>query len=179
MRELKHGSFLQKQFPILEKKIQGITNDEIILLIQNYVKSYYFALWNALTRKEKFAVYDMSNDGFINTKNIPIINSLLKKGMFIIENNRIDIMNQSFKNFVLSVLSGEEMKMMNSEVRKKGKWGNIKTIIILIILALVILIGFGKPDFFKSMNKILIALAGIMTVIPTLTRAFTLTQKIK
>ncbi|MDC9721289.1 MAG: hypothetical protein PSN34_00765 [Urechidicola sp.] len=179
MRELKHGSFLQKQFPILEKKIQGITNDEIILLIQNYVKSYYFALWNALTRKEKFAVYDMSNDGFINTKNIPIINSLLKKGMFIIENNRIDIMNQSFKNFVLSVLPGEEMKLMNSEVRKKGKWSNIKTVIILIILALVVLIGFGKPDFFKSMNKILIAIAGIMTVIPTLTKAFTLTQKIK
>ncbi len=179
MRELKHGSFLQKQFLILEQKVQGISNDEIVLLIQDYVKSYYFALWNALTRKEKFAVYDMSNDGFINTKNIPIINSLLKKGLFIIENNRIDIMNQSFKNFVLSVLSGEEMKMMNSEVRKKGKWNNIKTAIILIIVALVILIGFGKPDFFKSMNKILIAIAGVMTVIPTLTRAFTLTQKIK
>lgn len=179
MRELKHGSFLQKQFHILENKVQGITDDEIVLLIQDYVKSYYFALWNALTRKEKFAVYDMANDGFINTKNIPVINSLLKKGLFIIENNRIDIMNQSFKNFVLSVLSGEEMKVMNSEVRKKGKWGNIKTAIILVIFALIILIGFGKPDFFKSMNKIFIAIAGIITVLPTLTKAFTLTQKIK
>lgn len=55
--------------------------DDIILEIQLHAKSYYFELWNALTKKEKFAVYDIAKDGFINTKNRPFIHSLLKKGL--------------------------------------------------------------------------------------------------
>lgn len=179
MQELEHGSFLHHQYPILKYRVDNLNQEEIVLLVQDYVKSYYYALWNALTKREKFAVFDMSKDGFINAKNVSVINTLLKKGLFVLKDNKIDLMNQSFKNFVLSVLTSEELEQMNTEVRKKGKWGNIRIILILIILSMLILIGFGRPDFFKNMNKILIALAGIMTVLPTITKVFSFTQKIK
>ncbi len=178
--ELKQSSFLHKIAPIMLKKVKGNFEHEVIILeIQNYSKSYYYALWNALTEKEKYAIFDMAKDDFINTKNKQVLNILLKKGLLVYENNRLNLMNESFKNFILSVLTSTEIKKMDSEVRNKGKWVNIKLAIILVIISLIILIGFGKPDFFKNMNAIMIALAGVMTVVPTLSRAFTLTQKIK
>lgn len=68
---------------------------------------------------------------------------------------------------------------MDTEVKKKGKWVNLRLMIILVIVGLIILIGFGKPGFFKNINAILIAVAGVATVVPSLARGFSLAQKIK
>ncbi len=181
-KELQFGSFLKKLSSIFEYKIDQINkmkDDEIILDIQQHAKSYYYALWNALTNKEKFAVYDIAKDGFINTKNRPIINTLLKKGLLCFNDNKLQLINKSFANFVLSVLTKEDLLKMDLEVKKKGKWVNIKLIFLLVIISLIILIGFGKPGFFKNINTIMIAIAGVASIIPSLTRGFTFAQKIK
>ena len=112
-------------------------HDDIILDIQLHAKSYYFALWNALTNKEKSIVYDIARDGFINTKNRPSIHSLLKKWLLSYHDNKLQLMNESFANFVLTVLTKEDIVKMDMEVKKKGKWVNIRLEIILILVALL------------------------------------------
>jgi len=176
-KEMQHGKYLRKIYRLMEKGKKE-EKEDIILEIQQYANSYYFGLWNALTSKEKFAVYDLAKDGFINTGNKQVINTLLKKGLIHFD-DRLKLMNRSFSNFVLSVVKEGEAVEMNKEVRKKGKWVNIKLVIILILIALITLIAFGEPDFFKNINSIVIAFAGVATVIPTLSRMYTMSSKIK
>lgn len=182
LRELEYGTFLRKLNTIIDQKstmVKHMEHDDIILYIQQLAKSYYFAIWNALTNKEKLAVYDIANDGFINTTNRSVINSLLKKGLLTYTNNKLRLINKSFANFTLTVLTKEDLKKMDLEVKKKGKWVNIRLIIIIVIVSLIILIGFGKPGFFKNINAIMLAIAGVASFIPSLTRGFSLAQKIK
>ena len=196
IEELKHGNSLLNICPIIIEKIiawkkleetngdhhkvkkKEEIKEDIILEIQQYAKSYYYALWNSLTKKEKYAVYDVAKDGFMNTLNKPVIHSLLRKGVLRFD-DKLRLMNESFTNFVLSVVTVRETIQMDKEVSKKGKWVNIRLSIVLVLIALIALIGFGKPGFFENMNIIIIAITGVLSILPRLTSAFALTQKIK
>jgi hypothetical protein len=174
--ELKYGAQLQRLCKSLEKNIKNDSDyEEVILEIQQYAASYYFSIWNSLDQREKHAVYDMAKDRFMNTKNKPVIHSLLKKGL-IFYDPHLRLMNESFTNFVLSVVDKNEALKMDREVRKKGKWSSMRIVIALILLALVALILFGQPDFFKNANTILIAITGVLGFLPTLTRVQTITK---
>lgn len=176
--EMQHGSYLRNMFAIIKKNSSKEKDETVILDIQQRANSCYFGLWNALTRREKFAVYDLADDEFINTGNTSVINTLLKKGIFKFD-TKLKLMNKSFANFVLTIVKDGEVVEMDREVRKKGKWANIKLVIILVLIALVSLIGFGQPDFFSNINAISIVLVGVASVIPSVSRVFTLTRKIK
>jgi len=180
--ELKHGTFLPELADYMNKKIKqndNLDDDDIILEIQQLAKSYYYSLWNALTVAEHIAVHDIAKDGFVNIKNKPVIDALLKKKLLCYNKDKLELMNKSFTNFVLSGLSRQDIRSMDRVVMKKGKWVNIRLAIVLVILALIVLIGIGKPGFFKNIKTVMIALAGAASVIPTVTRVFSFAQFMK
>lgn len=176
-KEMQHGKYLQHIHNLIPKE-NIYDKEDKILEIQQYANSYYYALWNALTRREKFAVYDMADDEFINTGNIQIVKTLLNKGIIVFD-NKLKLMNKSFANFVLTIVKDGEVIEMNKEVRKKGKWANIKLVIILVLVALITLIGFGQPDFFKNVNAIAIAIVGVASILPSLSGLMAFSKKIK
>lgn len=180
--ELCHGTYLRHLLPVIHSKNELLTlkADEaeiLILEIEELAQPYYMALWNTLTKEERFVVYDVAKDGFVNVKNKQAILSLLKKGVLINKRN-IQLFNESFRNFVL-VTNKEEALVMEKEMKKKGKWANIRTILILITISLIALIGFGQPGFFKNINSIVLALTGIASLLPTFNNLFSFSQKFK
>lgn len=182
-KEMKYGKKLQKMYGLLNKDLSvkgscDLKEDDVVIKIQQSANSYYFGLWNVLTRREQLGIYDLAKDGFINSSNKQVINTLLKKGLIRFE-NQIVMMNKSFSNFVLCNVKNKKVDEMDKEVNEKGKWVNIKLVIILVLIALISLIGFGQPDFFKNINAIVIALVGAASVLPALSNLFTFTRKLK
>ncbi len=178
--ELRYGGYLQNTNKIIKSSVLVDKDDQesIVLEIQEFAQSYYFALWNSLIREEKYAVYDLAKDTFINAKNEHVIVSLQKKGIFVYHENGMKFMNLSFANFVLEVVNAEDTLAMEKDVKKKGKWSTVKEVIVLVIISLMILVGFGQPDFFDNINSIVLALTGIIGVLPTISNLFSFGKKL-
>lgn len=178
--ELSYGTYLPFLANVLNKKRKflkdGITAENLILEIQQLAQPYYTALWNTLTIEERFVIYDMAKNDFVNVKNKSTIIGLLKKGMVNYDNG-LRLFNSSFRNFVLQA-NKEEALAMEKVVKQKGSWSKMRNILILVILGLVVLMGFGQPDFFQNINSVILIITGIVSFLPTINGMLSLNQKV-
>lgn len=176
--ELNKGSFLPNLLPGIKdyfvklKKATGgdetkIDKEDIILRIQLLAESYYLGLWNTLSKQEKYIIYDLAKDRFVNVNNKNGIRSLLEKGLLVYE-NELRIMNESFTNFVLSIIKKEEALKMEKEVRDKGTWSTISSVLGLAVLGILIFLFLGNPDFFQDFNALISVVIAIAGIIPRL-----------
>lgn len=174
--ELNKGSFLPNLLPAIKdyyiklKRNAGgneelIDKEDIILRIQLLAESYYLSLWDSLTRKEKYIIYDLAKDRFVNVNNKHGIRSLLEKGLIVYE-NELRIMNESFTNFVLSIIKKTEALKMEKEARAKGNWSTISSVLGLMLLGILAFFFLGNPDFFSDFNALLGMIAAVIGVLP-------------
>lgn len=176
--ELNKGSFLPNLLPGIKdyfvklKKNAGgdeskIDKEDIILRIQLLAESYYLGLWNTLSKEEKYIIYDLAKDRFVNVNNKNGIRSLLEKGLLIYD-NELRIMNESFTNFVLSIIKKEEALKMEKEVRDKGTWSTISSVLILAVIGVFAFLFLGNPDFFQDFNALISVFIAIIGMVPRL-----------
>jgi len=126
---------------------------------------YYTDIWNALPRREKYILYDLAKDGFMNIKNSNSLFSLMKKGL-IVWHDTPQVFNLSFRNFIIAV--GQKDIELSKEKRQEGQqnWGTTKIIILIIIVAIIIFIIIGNPGIVKELETFYGALAGLGALIP-------------
>lgn len=176
--ELNKGSFLPNLLPgikdyfvKLKKNVGGVESkidkEDIILRIQLLAESYYLGLWNTLSKEEQYIIYDLAKDRFVNTNNKNGIRSLLEKGLLIYD-NELSIMNESFTNFVLSTIKKEEALKMEKEVREKGAWSTISSVLVLAVLGVFAFLFLGNPDFFQDFNALISVFVAIIGMVPRL-----------
>lgn len=176
--ELNKGSFLPNLLPGIKDyfvKLKAnaggeeskIDKEDIILRIQLLAESYYLGLWNTLSKEEKYIIYDLAKDRFVNINNKNGIRSLLEKGLLVYE-NELRIMNESFTNFVLSIIKKGEALTMEKEVRDKGTWSTVSAVLGLTLLGILAFLFLGNPDFFQDFNAMISVLIAIASVVPRL-----------
>ena len=122
---------------------------------------YYFSVWNSLSKAERYIVYDIAKDRFVNTVNTNAIVSLLNKGILIYDHS-LRLMNESFTNFVLTKVSSDEALEMEMESRKKGTWSTAFGVIILLVISLVIFLSIGQQNFLNDINAFLTSIAALI-----------------
>lgn len=180
-QELGFGTYLPNLAPLVQNKkdyLKSVGGSEnVVLEIQHLAQPYYSALWNTLTSEERFVMYDLAKDDFVNVKNKNTILTLLKKGLLKYD-NKLRLFNESFRNFVLMSNKAEALAM-EKVVKQKGSWSNIRTVLALVIVSLIALMGFGQPNFLKNINSIVIVTTGVITFLPTLKSMFSFTQRMK
>ncbi|PIB35249.1 hypothetical protein BFP72_07490 [Reichenbachiella sp. 5M10] len=162
--ELNNGMFLQrlKKHYVLHQN-KGVINEDYTLNIQEYASSYYFSIWNSLSREERFIVYDIARDKFVNTNNTDGIIDLLHKGILQYDHS-LRLMNESFTNFILSQVNSNESLERELESRKKGKWGTASAVIALLILSLIIFLSYGKISAMNDISTLLGSLGAVITL---------------
>ncbi|MDH5608511.1 MAG: hypothetical protein OEY56_03445 [Cyclobacteriaceae bacterium] len=139
-------------------------HDSLILHIQAVAKGYYQALWKCCTPEERFVVYDLAKNLCVNHKNIEVINALLAKGMFVQKEatGRLVLMNMSFRNFVLSISSQEEILLQLGSKTTKS-WQAYKSALLIIILALAAFLFISEKETY---HLILATLTSILGGVP-------------
>ncbi|MGD1889480.1 MAG: cache domain-containing protein [Cyclobacteriaceae bacterium] len=140
--------------------------EEVLLKIQSMAQPFYFSLWNTCSKEEKYILYDLADDGFVNTKNKPVIMALMEKGLIFYDES-FHIMNESFRNFILANIKPAEALKMEREARNNGRWSVYSTVILLLVVSLIFFVLFAHESI---VNQFVALLAGITAAVPYLLR---------
>lgn len=166
-RELGALSFLRKMKAPLLKDLKNrpqkhaYTNDELIIKIQSLAAFYYYSIWRTCTAEEKYLLYDMAQDGLLNTRNIRVINSLLNKGL-IYHDGILKLINFSFRNFILSTVLTQEALEIEKTARQDSTWKKLRTPFILILAALAIFLFYTQRHILDNLTTLLTAVGTVV-----------------
>jgi len=126
-----------------EKKGIPITEEKIILKIQELAQHYYSKLLDTCTSEEKYILYDMAQDMLVNTNNEEAITILLKKGLLMYNSEEgFKLMNESFKNFILTSIDPGYLRHYGRTLFPR--WKSYKAPLLLIALGLAVFLAFQE-----------------------------------
>ncbi|HSI71194.1 MAG TPA: hypothetical protein VK941_13245, partial [Gillisia sp.] len=172
-QELGYSNFLPTLAPVIFAKSKSLDPEShlnyqrMIMHIQNLSYGYYTDIWNSMPSRERYMIYDLAKDGFLNIKNGNSLFTLMKKGL-IIWRDRPVIFNNSFRNFIISSVSSKEALHLEIKNRGQGSWGTIRIVIYLVIFTIIVFILLGEPDLIKDFETLIGALGGIGVLIPVI-----------
>ena len=138
--------------------------EDYIRTVQETSYTYYYSIGNSLTKEERYIVYDIAHDQFVNTNNVDGIIDLLHKGLLVYDHS-LRLMNESFTNFVLTKVSSDEALERELESAKKKDWSTASAVLLLVIISLIVFISFGKINILEDVNALLGSLAAILTLL--------------
>lgn len=172
--ELNNGLYLLQQANLLKrytgkdsplyKASKDLLPDDKIIKIDQASNTHYSSIWNSLSKEEKYLVFDIAKNKFVNTGNTNGVFSLLNKGVFIYDYSMRPF-NESFSNFVLSRINNDEVMEKEVEIRKKGAWNTTFTILLLIVVSLVIFLSVGQQSYLNDLNSLFTALGALIGII--------------
>jgi hypothetical protein len=163
-RELKACYYLRT----LEKRKYithgGHDEEDFILRVEETAEPYYHAVWNSLSKIEKYFLFDLAKDGFVNLKNQKLIRGLMQKGVIEMKDS-LRLMNQSFNNFILNVFKEDEELDMEKEVSRNGTWHSIRLVLVMVLVGIVVFVALAQKELFDNMNTFLLALSGALALL--------------
>lgn len=171
--ECRYGAFLNNLEKDLKKYASAnpVSNDEIILKIQTLATFYYFSLWKSCTPDEKYLLYDLAQDGLVNTRNVKVIASLVNKGL-VLSLGTLTLFNRSFRNFILSTVNPEEALALEASVKKSSTWGVIRVPLLLTLLALGLFIFYTQRQVFNNALAVMATMAAALPMVLKLLSSF-------
>lgn len=164
--ELHHGAYLPSLREFFSRDdYQGDSLEEdVVLKVEELADTYYHSLWNSFSDAEKFLLYDLAKDRFVNMRNLKLIRILMQKGVIVREDS-LRIMNKSFNNFILSVVRQDEEMFMEQELRKRGTWDTVRLVLIISLLGLVGFIAMAQQEWMQNFNALITALGGVVALL--------------
>ncbi|WP_137403765.1 PDC sensor domain-containing protein [Echinicola rosea] len=176
--EFEHGKYLNQLF-FNRRLYKGCDNEEdVILHVQETSYTYYYSIWNNLSKEERYIVYDIARDKFVNTNNVDGIIDLLHKGILVFDHS-LRLMNESFGNFVLSKVSSDEALARELESKQKGTWNITFAVLILVVIGLLVFISFGRIHVLSEINTIIASAGAAMTLLVRLGGLFAISKVVK
>jgi hypothetical protein len=141
----------------------------VVKKISGMAEKYYQNLLETCSSEEKFVLMDLAFDKIANFRNRPVIIKLLRRGILVYGKDSIILMNDSFRDFLITHYSINDKKEY-----KKGmdvgpsNWTGVKFAIILLIVALFVFIFISNQDFLNNLNKLFITLGASIAGISSL-----------
>ncbi|GEM_PF-4649459 len=143
----------------------SIDDERMVLHTQHLAHGFYNDIWNSLARRERYLLYDLAMDGFMNTKNSDSLFSLMKKGI-VVWKDKPAVFNNSFRNFIISSASKSEALDLERKNRQTGAWSFARIVIYMVIIALVGLLVLGEPGLIQDFKAFVGAIASIGAILP-------------
>jgi hypothetical protein len=165
--ELKRGKNSQE---LTEQEDQEISQ-KLILLIQELAHPYYFKLLKSCSRREKALLYDIAQNRLINPTNKEVISGLLKKGLLKYDGT-IEVMNRSFRNYILVAIDSDDAKQLSGGLSVRGRWKSYRAPLYLFILGIAIFLAF-QEDLMSDINALVASLIGGVGILTKFSGIFT------
>lgn len=177
--ECRHTKVLAKLKPDLNRYFEELNphmdreqlTSDIVLKIQSTVEQYYFILWSSLTLEEKLIVYDLAQDGLVNTINKHAIFILINKGVFKYEYGQLRLFNKSFRNFVLTSIGPMEVAKLEMSIKSGNSWKRYRNPVLILVVGLLFFVLYSDQQRFNDV--IIPYLTTILALIPVVMRLYT------
>lgn len=138
-------------------------------IISDNARRYYHSLWNTFPQSEKFTLYYLVKDGFVNAKN-PDISRLLKRNI-ITREPELRVMNTTFQKFILASSSLEDVVAWKKEAR--SNWNTMKGPFTGILIGIALFMFMTQRELFNSTIAIF---SGFAAALPAIFKLFGLFQ---
>jgi len=152
-----------------EEEYSDILNDNqrrkregLVLFNQYHLAPLYDKLWKDCTDEEKYLLYDMSRDGFMNSKKVNVIQQLLYKGLLTNKDETLRIMSVSFRNFILDKKNTPELSTLGQKFHIQGTWGKLRTPVLVIITAIGAFIFITQQNLLQRMTALIPTLSAVL-----------------
>ena len=160
--------FSHKSPEELEKYIKKM-HEKLILQVQRLANTYYHSIWNNCSNIEKLLIFDLAEDGLLNSTDTQPLKNLYHKGIMNFDKaGRPSLFNESFRNFVLESSRIEEAKILEKEYKKRGEWDTYRIVLITIIISLLMFFVLANRQFLDQFNTMF---SIVISVIPALFKA--------
>ena len=155
----------------LNEEVKEQLTDSIIFKLQLTSQYFYTDIWQSLTHEEKFLLYDLAEDGFVNSFDDFNLSMLMCKGLIINNDGALILFNRGFRNFILTAIGEKEMERIKEQVKDNGKWGNLK---MPLNLAIVAILAFLFASQQESYSKVITYITAFSAGIPAVLKIFSL-----
>lgn len=177
--ELNSCYYLQNLALKNDLKLDHKSEEDFIMNVEEVAEPYYNALWNSFSPEEKLLLFDLAHDGFVNLKNQRGLRILMQKGVIVVRNDALCIMNQSFTNYILSVYRVDEEKEVNKKIQALGSWQQIQVVLVIVMIAIVVFIAVAQKELFNNLNAFVMAVTGALTLLSRFGGMFGVGSKVK
>ncbi|MGY2134414.1 cache domain-containing protein [Hymenobacter sp. HD11105] len=147
-----------------------LTEDEIVLSIQQRAQFQFHRLWEMLTPPEHFLLYDLARDGLVNASDTILIDTLLQKGLLVYD-TKLRLVSESFRNYLLTGLTRAQAVRIEEETaqeaRMSGAWASRSLPLFVLLSAAACFIFVTQRS---ALNETQAFLAAIGAIVPLLAR---------
>jgi len=180
--ELEKDVFLASLKPLVLKYYannKSADEEDVIIYIQNLASNYYEKIWNSCTIEEKILLYDLAEDSLVNIKNndayVPLRN-LQEKGI-VICNDKFTVMNESFRNYILTNVATADLEDTEIMKQRKTAWNSFRIPLILVALGIIIFLFATQQAMISNLYTLLIAVGTIAGVFIRISGVFSSKSK--
>ena len=128
----------------------------------------YSSLWDSLSTREKFILFDFAQDGFANYKAGKDLQALTKKGLLFFDDLRIRVMTLSFQEYVLQQKDDKELMVFLADTGKRDTWKKIRTPLFIILTAFGIFIFVTQDAIYQKITGLLTSLTSLLPLLSNL-----------
>ena len=140
------------------------------MLTQAALAETYQSIWEQLSPREQFVLYDFAMDKLANYKTGYPLFSLIEKGILCVgKDGQLDFMTRSFHNFVLNQSDNKEVLVQLKKAREQGSWQSVRTPLFLILAAAGLFVFFTQEEAYQKITGLFASVSGL---VPLLSRFF-------
>ena len=161
----------QRQISLQQEETRGQITDSLIFKLQLTSQYFYTGIWQSLTREEKFILYDLAEDGLVNSYDDFNLSILICKGLIIRHDGVLTLFNKSFRNFILTAIGEKEISRIKDQVKDNGNWGNLKTPINIAILAILAFLFASQQEAY---SRVITYITAFGAAIPSIFKIFSM-----
>jgi hypothetical protein len=151
-----------------EKKLPPKCLDENILAIGKLMIVTYSKIWEDLSAREKFILYDFALDGFANYKTGIFLHCLLKKNILHFEDHNLSMMTLSFREFVLENKADSGVSTFMQKAVKEDPWKNFKMPLMLILAAIGLFVFITQDAAYQKITGLLTSISSLLPFLSNL-----------
>ncbi len=124
---------------------------------------HYHALWEACSLTEQQALFHVAEEGYLHAQN-PELSTLCHRGLLRM-NPDIQVMNRSFRLFVLERANTQRLKEWENQTQQET-WTSLKGPFLLIFGVIVIFLYSTQPEFKNSFITLISLLPVLLPTLP-------------
>ncbi|HEX8127783.1 MAG TPA: hypothetical protein VF527_01550 [Pyrinomonadaceae bacterium] len=132
----------------------NLTSEQLVRLLVEQADAYYKAMWATCTADQKLTLYYLAQDNLVSAKNVEV-RRLMRRGL-IVRDPDVRLMNESFRQFVLSTVVPDEI---GAGVRTGSSWSKLRLPLLLILVCIALFLLVTHPEMYSSSMAIITALA--------------------
>ena len=125
----------------------------------------YSTLWNSLTPRQKFILFDFAQDGFANYKAGKDLQELMEKGLVFFEDLRLCVMTVSFQEYVLRQKDDKDLRTFFESSTKENTWKKIRTPLLILLTAIGIFIFVTQDAVYQKITGLLATLTSLLPLL--------------